>query len=114
MTRKDSAKSVRKHSTPAKISSRKKPRSSNENQLLTKKKEGGTTPISAVAKLLADPKTNPKLKALIRKQLPAKGRAERIARAEKAWQEVMKIASTFKRLNPETIKRIAEDPELYP
>jgi hypothetical protein len=26
----------------------------------------------------------------------------------------MKIASTFKRLDLETIKRIAEDPDLYP
>jgi hypothetical protein len=114
MTRKDSERSGKKRSAPAKVSSKKIPQYPSKNRLLTKNKEESTAPISAVAKLLADPKTNPKLKALIRKQLPAKGRAERIARAEKAWQEVMKIASTFKRLDLETIKRIAEDPDLYP
>ena len=56
--------------------------------------------------------TNPKLAALIRKHWPAKGRAERIARAEKAWKEAMEIASTFKNIDDETWKRIAEDPDL--
>jgi len=70
--------------------------------------------MSAVAKLLADPKTNPKLKALIRKQLPAKGRTERIARAQKAWQEMHKLADIYKNLDIETIKWLAEDPDLYP
>ena len=55
---------------------------------------------------------DPKLAAFIRKHWPAKGRAERIARAEKAWKEAMEIASTFKKLDPETVKWIAEDPDL--
>ena len=50
--------------------------------------------------------------AFIRKHWPAEGRAERIARAEHAWKEAMEIASTFKRLDPETVKWIAEDPNL--
>ena len=114
MTRKDSARTVRPRSASTKISSRKSPQDSYKKQLLTKKKEGREAPISAVAKLLADPKTNPKLKALIRKQLPAKGRAERIARAEKAWQEMHKLADIYKNLDIETIKWLAEDPDLYP
>jgi hypothetical protein len=55
---------------------------------------------------------NPKLAALLRKHFTKKGRAERIARAEKAWKEAMEIASTFKKLDPETVKWIAEDPDL--
>ncbi len=55
---------------------------------------------------------DPKLAAFIRKHWPAKGRAQRIARAEKAWKEAMEIASTFKKLDPETVKWIAEDPDL--
>lgn len=55
---------------------------------------------------------SPKLAVLARKQWPAKGRPERIARAKKAWKEAMEIASTFKKLDPETIKWIAEDPDL--
>lgn len=54
----------------------------------------------------------PKLAELARKQWPEKGRAERIARAEQAWKEIREIASTFKKLDPETLKWIAEDPEL--
>jgi hypothetical protein len=57
-------------------------------------------------------KTSPKVVAFIRKHWPAAGRAERIARAERAWKEAMEIASTFKRLDPETVKWIAEDPNL--
>lgn len=114
MTRKDLERSGKKRAAPTKISSKKIPQYSSKNRLLTKKKEGSTAPISAVAKLLADPKTNPKLKALIRKQLPAKGRAERIARAEKAWQEIHKLADIYKNLDIETIKWLAEDPDLYP
>jgi len=56
--------------------------------------------------------TSPKVAAFIRKHWPAKGRAQRIARAEQAWKEAMEIASTFKKLDPETIKWIAEDPDL--
>jgi hypothetical protein len=55
---------------------------------------------------------SPKVAAFIRKHWPAEGRADRIARAEQAWKEAMEIASTFKRLDPETVKRIAEDPNL--
>jgi ribonuclease HI len=40
------------------------------------------------------------------------GRADRIARAKKAWEEAMKIASTFKKIDAEILKRIAEDPDL--
>jgi len=50
--------------------------------------------------------------AFIRSHWPAKGRAERIARAEQAWKEAMEIASTFKRLDLETVRWIAEDPNL--
>jgi hypothetical protein len=57
-------------------------------------------------------KTSPKVPAFIRKHWPAEGRPERIARAEQAWKEAMKIASTFKKLDPETVKWIAEDPDL--
>ena len=57
-------------------------------------------------------KKSPKVEAFIRKHWPAKGRAQRIARAEQAWKEAMEIASTFKRLDSETVKWIAEDPEL--
>jgi hypothetical protein len=55
---------------------------------------------------------SPKAAAFIRKHWPAKGRAERIARAEQAWNEARKIASTFKKLDPPTAKWIAEDPNL--
>jgi hypothetical protein len=55
---------------------------------------------------------NPKLAELARKQWPEKGRAERIARAEQAWKEIQLIASTFKKLDPETLKWIAEGPDL--
>jgi hypothetical protein len=57
-------------------------------------------------------KKSPKTEAFIRKHWPAKGRAQRIARAEQAWKEAIKIASTFKKLDPETVKSIAEDPDL--
>ena len=39
-------------------------------------------------------KKSPKVEAFIRKHWPAKGRAQRIARAEQAWKEAMEIAST--------------------
>jgi hypothetical protein len=55
---------------------------------------------------------SPKLAALVRKQWPARGRAERIARAKKAWDEAMEIASTFKKVDAETLKWIAEDVDL--
>jgi hypothetical protein len=48
----------------------------------------------------------------IRQHWPAEGRAERIARAEQAWREILEIASTFKKLDSETLKWIAEDPDL--
>jgi hypothetical protein len=57
-------------------------------------------------------KKSPKVEAFIRKHWPAKGRAQRIARAEQAWKEAIQIASTFKKLDPETVKWIAEDPDL--
>jgi hypothetical protein len=114
MTRKNSASPTRKRSAQAKIPSRKKPQRLNKNQRSAKKMEGRVAQIGAAAALLADPKTNPKLKALIRKQLPAKGRAERIARAEKAWKIVHKLAAIYKNLDIETIKWLAEDPDLYP
>ena len=57
-------------------------------------------------------KKSPKVEAFIRKHWPAKGRAQRIENAEQAWKEAMEIASTFKKLDPETVKRIAEDPDL--
>ena len=50
--------------------------------------------------------------AFIREHWPVEGRAEQIARAEQAWKEIREIASTFKRLDPETLKWIAEDPDL--
>jgi hypothetical protein len=57
-------------------------------------------------------KESSKVEAFIRKHWPAKGRAQRIARAEQAWKEAMEIASTFKKLDPATVKWIAEDPDL--
>lgn len=57
-------------------------------------------------------KASPKVVAFIRKHWPAEGRAARVARAEQAWKEAIEIASTFKRLDPETAKWIAEDPNL--
>jgi hypothetical protein len=55
---------------------------------------------------------SPKAAAFIRKHWPAKGRTGRIARAEQAWKEAVEIASTFKKLDSETVKWIAEDPDL--
>jgi hypothetical protein len=55
---------------------------------------------------------SPKKAAFIRKHWPAKGRAERIARAEQAWKEAVKIASTFKKIDKETWKLIAQSKEL--
>ncbi len=55
---------------------------------------------------------SPKLAAFVRKRWPARGRAHRIARAERAWEEAMNIASTFKKVDAETLKWIAEDPDL--
>ncbi len=63
-------------------------------------------------KASASPGISPKFAAFVRKHWPAQGRAERIARAEKAWEEAMKIASTFKKVDAETLKWIAEDPDL--
>lgn len=53
-----------------------------------------------------------KTSALVRKHWPEKGRAERVARAKKAWQGAMAVASTFKALDSEIIKQIAENPDL--
>jgi hypothetical protein len=53
-----------------------------------------------------------KLEAFVRKHWPEKGRASRTARAQKAWEEAERIAATFKKLDAEMVKRIAEDPEL--
>lgn len=63
-------------------------------------------------KASASPGISPKLAAFVRKHWPARGRAERIARAATAWEEAMKIASTFKKVDAETLKWIAEDPDL--
>ena len=57
-------------------------------------------------------KTSPKVAAFIRKHWPEDGRAQRIARAEKAWREAVEIASTFKRIDDETWKWIAQSKEL--
>jgi hypothetical protein len=57
-------------------------------------------------------KTSPKVAAFIRKHWPEDGRAERIARAEKAWREAVEIASTFKKIDDETWKWIAQSKEL--
>ncbi|MGH7813036.1 MAG: hypothetical protein ACREQI_03430 [Candidatus Binataceae bacterium] len=56
--------------------------------------------------------TSPKLAAFVRAHWPAKGRTERIGRAKKAWDEAMEIASTFKKADAETVKWIAEAPDL--
>jgi hypothetical protein len=55
---------------------------------------------------------SPKEAAFIREHWPPQGRAERIARAEQAWKEIREIASTFKKLDAEMLKWIAEDPDL--
>ena len=55
---------------------------------------------------------SPKLSVLLRKHFTEKGRAERIARAEKAWNEAVEIASTFKNIDDETWKWIAQSKEL--
>lgn len=55
---------------------------------------------------------NPKLAALLRKHFTKKGRAERIARAQEAWTAIKERDSTFKKLDAETIKWIAQDPDL--
>jgi hypothetical protein len=58
------------------------------------------------------PKISPKEAEFIRKHWPAKGRAERIARAEQAWKEIREIASGFKKIDKETWKLIAQSKEL--
>jgi hypothetical protein len=55
---------------------------------------------------------NLKLAELARKKWPQRGREKRIARAEEAWNQAVEIAATFKKLGPDTIKWIAEDPDL--
>jgi hypothetical protein len=55
---------------------------------------------------------NPKLAELARKQWPEKGREERIARAKQALGVAFVVGSKFKKLDPETIKWIAENPDL--
>jgi len=60
----------------------------------------------------APEKLDRKLAAFVRKHWPERGRAARIARAEKAWPEAMEIASTFKEVDAAELKRIAEDPDL--
>jgi hypothetical protein len=57
-------------------------------------------------------KTSPKVAAFIRKHWPEKGRAESIAGSERAWQEAVRIASTFKKIDDETWKWIAQSKEL--
>ena len=55
---------------------------------------------------------NPKLAKLLRQHFTRKGRAARIARAAEAWRVIEEVGSTFKKLDPDTIKWIAEDPDL--
>ncbi len=55
---------------------------------------------------------SPKLAVLLRKHFTEKGRAERIARAEIAWKKAVEIASTFKNIDDETWKWIAQSKEL--
>ena len=54
---------------------------------------------------------NPKLAAVLRKHFAKKGRAARIARAHEALRVIDEIGPTFK-LDNETLKWIAEDPDL--
>jgi hypothetical protein len=54
---------------------------------------------------------NPKLAALKRRHFMKKGQAARIARAEKALRVIDEVGSTFK-LDIETMKSLAEDPDL--
>ena len=49
---------------------------------------------------------------MLREQLPAEGQAERIARAARALRTIDQIAPRFKNIDIETIKSIAEDPDL--
>jgi hypothetical protein len=58
------------------------------------------------------PKFTAKAAAFIRKHWPERGRAERIARAEKAWREAVEIASTSKKIDDGTWKWIAQSREL--
>ena len=62
-----------------------------------------------------EPQISRKLAALIRKHWPEQGKAERIARAQKAWKEMKEIAATFKNIDDETWKYIAlsKDVEYY-
>jgi hypothetical protein len=50
--------------------------------------------------------------AFVHKHWPEKGRAARVARAQKAWQDAMEIAATFKKSTAEELKWLAEDPDL--
>lgn len=63
-------------------------------------------------KVSATPTISRKLAPFVRQHWSPEGRAERIARASKAWEEAMKVGSTFKKVDAETIKWIAEDPDL--
>lgn len=55
---------------------------------------------------------SPNAAAFIAKHWPEEGRAERIARAQKAWQHAVEIASTFKKIDMETWKWIAQSKDL--
>ncbi len=54
---------------------------------------------------------NPKLAALLRKHFTKKGRAARLARAEKALQEMREIGATFK-VDDDTWKWVAQSKDL--
>ena len=54
---------------------------------------------------------NPKLAAILRKHFSEKGRAARVARAREALRVIDEVGATFK-LDNETLKWIAEDPDL--
>jgi len=55
---------------------------------------------------------NPKLAALLRKHFTKRRHAERIMHAQEALSVIEEVASSFKKLDAETIKWIAEDPDL--
>jgi hypothetical protein len=87
-----------------------RPRPKDSSSPTSKPAKGATKASASAMNTVA--KTSPKVAAFIRKHWPAKGRAERIARAERAWKEAMEIASTFKKLDADTLKWIAEDPDI--
>lgn len=74
-------------------------------------KKGATAANSRVRSRAAVGRENPRLAALKRRHFTKKGRAARIAGARQAFAEIERIGSTFK-LDNETLKRLAENPDL--